>query len=97
MTEKANSYLGLFIISPDKEDAIDDVKKDISSIIGDNTGSIVKDNMMGKKQLSYPIKKKDSGIYYEVNFTAPPEAVAKMMRLFRINTDILRTLIDKSE
>lgn len=95
--KKANSYSGLFIISPDKEDAIDEVKKDITSIIGDNTGSIVKENMMGKKTLSYPIKKKAAGIYYEVNFTAPPEAVSKMMRLFRINTSILRTLIDRKE
>ncbi len=95
--EKTRSYLGLFIIAPEKEDGIDEVKKRINSVISDNSGSVVKENMVGKKSLVYPVKKRSEGIYYEVAFTALPEAVSKMMRQFRINTDILRTLIDKTK
>jgi len=92
--EKTRSYLGLFIIAPEKQDTIDEVTGSISSVISDNSGNIVKENMMGKRQLAYPIKKKEEAVYYEVSFDALPEAVSKMMRQFRINTDILRTLID---
>ncbi|MDD4956975.1 MAG: 30S ribosomal protein S6 [Candidatus Omnitrophica bacterium] len=94
--ENKISYSGLFIVTPEKEEAIDEIKGCITSIITENSGNIVKENMMGKRTLAYPIKKKATGIYYEVTFTAPPESVGDMMRLFRINTDILRTLIEKN-
>ena len=95
--ENIRSYSGLFIIAPEKQETLDEVKSAIGTIISDNSGSITKENLMGKRQLAYPIKKRSEGLYYEVNFTAQPETVQKMMRLFRINTDILRTLIDKAD
>ncbi len=95
--EKTRSYSGLFIIVPEKEDTINELKKGISSVISDNSGNIVKENMIGKKALAHPIKKKTTGIYYEITFTALPESIGKMMRQFRINTDILRTLVDKNK
>lgn len=95
--EKTRSYTGLFIILPEKQEAMDEVKGKINSVISDNSGNITKENMMGKRTFAYPIKKKEEGVYYEVTFTALPESVSSMMRQFRINTDILRTLIDKVE
>lgn len=95
--ENTRSYSGMFIITPDKQDSMDDVTKSIGSIISENSGNVVNDNVLGKKTLAYPIKKKSEAVYYEVSFTALPESVAKMMRQFRINTDILRALIDKND
>jgi len=92
--EKARLYTGLFIITPEKLEAMDEVKRSIGAVISDNSGKILKDTMMGKKNLSYPIKKNNSGIYYEVNFSAMPESIEKMRRMFNINTDVLRSLID---
>ncbi|MBU1083817.1 MAG: 30S ribosomal protein S6 [Candidatus Omnitrophota bacterium] len=94
--EKARGYLGLFIITPEKQEQMDEVKGSIKGIIGENSGKILKENEIGKKRLAYPVKKKEEGIYYEVNFDATPESITKMSRLFRINNDILRTLIDKA-
>lgn len=95
--EKTRAYEGLFIITPDREESIEESKNSINAIISDNSGEIVKENMMGKKKLAYPIKKKKEGIYYEVTFDALPSSIANMTRLFRINTDILRALIDKAQ
>lgn len=95
--EKTRSYSGLFIIIPEKQDSFEELKSGINAVISENSGNIVGENVMGKKRLSYPIKKKNEGIYYEVRFTALPGSVANMTRQFRINTDILRALIDKSE
>ena len=92
--ENAKSYTGLFIITPEKHDSIEDVTGSISTIIAENDGQVAKENMMGKKALAYPIKKKTEGVYYEITFSALPGSVERMMRQFRINTDILRTLID---
>jgi small subunit ribosomal protein S6 len=95
--ESTKKYSGLFIVAPEKQDAFDEVKSSISSVIGENSGDIVSDTVMGRKTLAYPIKKHKDAVYYEVIFMADPAAVPKMMRQFRINTDILRTLIDRSE
>ncbi|MFH1305694.1 MAG: 30S ribosomal protein S6 [Candidatus Omnitrophota bacterium] len=92
--EKLKSYEALFIIVPEKQDAMDEMKNGITAVIKDNSGNVVKDNVVGKKPLAYPIKKKQAGIYYEVEFTAPPKSVAQMTKQFRINTDILRALIN---
>lgn len=92
--ENAKSYTGLFIIIPEKQDSIEDVTGSINTIITENSGQVEKENMMGKKALAYPIKKKAEGVYYEITFSALPGSVEKMMKRFRINTDILRTLVD---
>jgi len=93
--EKMRSYIGVFIVDSEKEDTLDTIKKDITSVISDNSGKVVKENLIGKKALAYPIQKKETGIYIEVTFDVEPKAIEKISRQFRINTDILRTLIDK--
>lgn len=95
--ERKRSYSGLFIINPDKKDDFDAVGKGIKTIISDNAGTIESEKFMGKKPLAYPINKKKEALYYEVNFSADPSSLEKITRLCRINTDILRTLIDKSK
>ena len=95
--ENTKSYTGLFIIMPEKQDSIEDVTGSINSIITEHSGTIDKENMMGKKALAYPIKKKSEGVYYEVTFSSLPGTIEKMMKQFRINTDILRTLIDANK
>lgn len=93
---ETKTYVGLFIISPDKAESIGDVTGSIGTIISENSGNIEKENMIGKKELSYPIQKKKEALYYELTFTASPDSVEKMMKQFRINTDILRILIENS-
>jgi small subunit ribosomal protein S6 len=93
--ENVNSYSGLFIIVPEKSDSIEDVQNAIHSIISENSGNIVSTNVLGKKTLAYPIKKKTEGVYCEIAFTAPAESIANMTRLFQINTDLLRAAITR--
>lgn len=95
--EGTNSYSGLFIIDPDKEKSASEVHSAIRSIIEENAGNIVEEKKIGKKRFAYPIKKKTEGVYYEILFTAPPSAIAKVKRMCEINTGIMRTLIDKEK
>ena len=92
--ENIKKYSGLFIIVPEKVDSLDEVKTGISTVIGEHSGEIVSDTLIGKKMLAYPIQKHKEAVYYEVTFTAIPTDVPRMMRQFRINTDILRALVD---
>ena len=93
--EKGRKYSGLFIIATGREEAIDEVKKGINSVITDNSGMIVKEGNIVKKRLAYPIKKENEALYYEVVFDAEPASVPKMVSQFRINTDVLRTIVDR--
>ncbi|MFH1798401.1 MAG: 30S ribosomal protein S6 [Candidatus Omnitrophota bacterium] len=93
--EDTREYLGLFIITPEKQDTVDEAKNKINAIISENSGKVLKESITKKKMLASSVKKQTSGIYYEVTFSALPRDVSKMTRLFRINTDILRTLIDR--
>ena len=92
--EKTRSYEGLFVIDPDKEESVKDVQDSIRTIISENSGNIVREKDPGKRTLAYPIRKKKEALYYEVIFDALPSAIVKISRLCRINTDIMRTLID---
>ena len=91
-----NNYDGLFIIKPDlKEDDVKNVVKMIGDSIVKNGGNIKKEEAWGKRLLAYPVKKFKEAHYYKVDFEAPPAAVAKMEAAYKLNADILRTMITK--
>lgn len=95
--EKTRQYSGLFIIDPAKEEAQDEVLGSIRTIINDNKGNISEEKPSQKKKLSYPIMKKEEGIYVEMRFDALPASIEKINSLCKINVDILRTIITLDE
>lgn len=92
---KVRSYSGLFIIASEKENEVPEITKSITSTISENDGKILHENVVGKKKLAYPIEKKSEGIYYEVSFDILPDKLANIKRQFEINTNLLRTIIDR--
>lgn len=95
--KKEREYSALFIVDPEREDALEEIRSNLNATITDNSGDVVKENLMGKKTLAYPIKKRKEGVYLEMIFKALPEAVSELNRQFRINTDLLRSLIDRKD
>ena len=91
-----NTYEGLFIIKPDlKEDEAKNAFKVIGESITKNGGSLTKEEIWGKKLLAYSIKRFKEGYYYKINFSLPPDAVSKIETAYKLNPDILRTMITK--
>lgn len=90
------NYEGLFIIKPEmKEDEVKNICKVISDNVSKNGGTITKEEIWGKKQLAYPVKKSKEGYYYKLNFAAPTVAIAKLEEAYRLNDGILRTMITR--
>ena len=90
------NYEGLFIIKPDiKEEEIKGIYKVISDGVTKNGGNIKKEDIWGKRQLAYPVKKCKEGYYYKLDFTAPTSAITKLEEAYRLNSDILRTMITR--
>ncbi len=97
MEQNIRLYSALVIVNTAKGASEEEAKAIVKSIIGENSGEIVKENVMGKRMLAYPIKKQQEGFYYEIFFNAKPEAIIKIDRQFQINTNILRSIISKEK
>ena len=68
-----------------------------SKIITDASGTIDGTDIMGRRHLAYPIKKKTDGIYVVFNLTADPAAVAEMDRLMTIDEQFMRTKVMRTD
>lgn len=60
-------------------------------------GEILKRDDWGSKKLTYPIKKSFRGYYTNYDFVGTPENVAEMERLMRIDDNVLRHMIVRTD
>jgi small subunit ribosomal protein S6 len=91
-----NNYEILFIIKSElNEEGVKNAAKAINDSVTKLGGTIVKEENWGKKQLVYPVKKAKEGYYYKLNFTAEPTIIEKLEAGYRLNEDILRTMVTK--
>ena len=79
------------------ETTLNNVTKEVQSLINDGNSKVIEFKEMGRKKLAYPIKKEISGFYYLMNVEATKETVQEFDRKLRINENILRHLILKKE
>lgn len=94
-----NKYEAMFIIKPELADA--DKKtlfNQISESVTKNSGNVTQASIWSeKRKLFFPIKKSNDGVYYLVNFSVGPEAIAKLKQAYKLNENILRVLITRLE
>jgi len=62
----------------------------ISEYIVSLGGTIVESEDMGRKTFSYPIKKKNSGLYWDLVFELDASKVAELKSNYRLDESILR-------
>lgn len=93
--EKTNDYRALFLIAPEKQNELEDITGRIKSVITQNSGKISSENLMGKKKVAYPVKKREEAVYLELGFEMLPRSVKDIRKQYRIDDDILRALIDR--
>lgn len=71
---------------------VETLVEDLTKIITENGGSIVKSEFWGLRNLAYRIQKNRKGHYVLLHIDAPHAAVAEMERNLRLNEDVIRTL-----
>ena len=79
------------------ETALNNITKEVQSLINDGNSKVIEFKDMGRKKLAYPINKEISGFYYLINAEATNEVIQEFDRKLRINENILRHLILKKE
>jgi small subunit ribosomal protein S6 len=91
-------YEGMFIIKPDmNQEDIDKTVASIESVITKNDGKVESSQKWARRQLAYAIKKYKEGEYYLFNFEAEPKAITTLEQAYKLNDNILRTLITAKE
>ena len=95
MEKITNKYETIFVVdtSIGEESVAGVVEKFKSMIEKEGTDVTVED--WGKRRLAYPIEDRTEGYYTLINFTAEPEFIKELDRIYNITDDILRTITIK--
>jgi small subunit ribosomal protein S6 len=87
------TYETTFIVNASLDDSqIESVINRVQDTITKGGGSITAFNKWGRKRLSYPINKKTTGFYVNIEFDAPGAAITMLKRSFQLDEMILRHL-----
>ena len=93
MEKAMNSYETLFVVNPNlSEEDTKAVIDKFAAIIGEN-GTVTEVKEWGKRRLAYPINYINEGYYVLVDFEAAAELPAELERRFRIDENILRSIV----
>jgi small subunit ribosomal protein S6 len=85
--------LGVIIdpeVDPESETA---ALERLQAIITDAGGSLVEQNTWGRRQLAYPIRKKNFGVYHFWKFDVGGEIIDKLTFELRTNDAVMRSMI----
>jgi small subunit ribosomal protein S6 len=93
--------LYLIIDADAEEEAVDAIVERVSRLItasdGETTGEVIKVTARGKRRLAYPVKKKVEGQDVIVNFHTPPPALAEIERVLKLDEQVLRYLLVRTD
>jgi len=85
------TYEVIFIVDPAAGDEeVMRLSEGVQKIITGQGGSIVKTEMMGKRQLAYEINHKKDGIYVLLEVDGSGAEIAEVERRMRVNDQVLR-------
>ena len=92
------NYELMFIIHPDLDEAsVNDTVAKVSSWITESGGSVDKVDLMGKRQLAYPIRKQKDGQYVLIQAQMEPSFGTELERNLRFQEPVMRFLLTKVE
>ena len=93
-----NYYELMVLINPNRTaDEVKAIQAECEMIVKNNNGEISRFENWGCKQLAYPIKKNTKGYYLLFNFKCCKKSILELKELFRVNDNILRNLIIKTD
>ena len=91
-----NNYELMVIFTPVlSNDEYKAAQKKFASFITENGGKMVAENAWGLKSLAYPIRKKTTGLYWVLEYTAPSDFNEKLKIQLLRDESVLRHLCTK--
>ena len=97
MVEVINKYETIIVIdNSGGEEATAATVDKFKSLIEAN-GEVESVDEWGMRRLAYPINDLNEGFYVLINFSAKPDFITELDRIYRITSGILRTIVVKKE
>lgn len=91
-------YEAMYILKPTlEEEAIDAAITRFEEVVKNSGGENVKIDRWGKRRLAYEVDGINEGFYVLMNFASESAAAQELERLLKINDDIVRHLVLRSE
>ncbi len=91
-----NFYEAVFIVRQEASSShVESVAQDVISVVKGFGGDVTKTEFCGLRTLAYPINKCQKGHYVLLNLVANADAIKELERRFRINEDVIRSLVVK--
>ena len=85
------NYESVFIARQDiSAQQVDQMTESLTGVVGEQGGSVVRNEYWGLRNLAYRIKKNRKGHYVMLNLDAPAAAIDELERQYRLNEDIVR-------
>lgn len=96
--ESVHEYEIVFIIQPNAdEDTQNTLSERFEQVILGFDGEVLGSEPWGRRTLAYPIKKFFEGHYILTRFTMRPEGAPELDRFLRLNEDIIRYLVVRTD
>ncbi|RJR23768.1 30S ribosomal protein S6 [Candidatus Microgenomates bacterium] len=93
-----SNYEMVVILDPEiKGEEQEKLLSKIKKFITDAEGKVAKEKDWGKKELAYPIKKRNAGIFHILNFSAPSPSLSSLRQRIELEDKVLRYLMIASE
>lgn len=93
-----NEYEIVYVAKPTLgEDAVAALNDRFASVITGQNGEVTATELWGKRTLAYPIEKFFEGIYILSRVAMPPKGTIEVDRMLRLNEDVLRHLIVRTD
>ena len=88
------NYELMFILHPDLDEAnVEANVERVKSWVTESGGSVIKQELWGKRRLSYKIRKQAEGIYVLLQASLEPTFTSEMERNLRLTEQIMRFLL----
>ncbi|HXH20269.1 MAG TPA: 30S ribosomal protein S6 [Chitinophagales bacterium] len=89
-------YETTLILTPEKSDAeVSKIAKGYTKFLKSNGAKIIHEEAWGLKNLAYPIRKKNTGYYFTVEYQAPTDLIATLELNLKRDENVLRFLTVK--
>ena len=90
----ARDYELGIIINPDAGDErARAIVERVTQVVNTQGGQVVRVDAWGRRHLAYPIERHRDGLYFWFDLILPPQAVAEVERILRVNEDVMRQLV----
>ncbi|MBI2022548.1 30S ribosomal protein S6 [Candidatus Daviesbacteria bacterium] len=76
-----------------KNDLEEKTRDELLSEIKKNLGSVIKEDLWGSRNLTYPIKHQTQAFYAHFEFETEPKNIPSLDKQIKLNEDIIRYLL----